>query len=211
MRKLIRWASLFWMCLFITTSTSAKPWKNIVPLKSTRTDVDALLRSKGTGVENITTYITKREKVIVTYSVGDCSESSDADWNVPRDTVISLEVFPLKATTLVSLGEDLSLFEKRSSPAKDLPGMVDYLNWKEGFTISVDEHGLGGLPLVASIGYSPSAAQESLRCRNARQIRGLSHLIFPTMRGQDFVTDLCHFFQITNKSVANTFLKVDQK
>lgn len=65
-------------------------WRGIVPLHSTRTQVERLI-----GVLDIQCqcYSTETEIIRVKYSHGPCKGDSPG-WNVPTDTVLSFEVVP---------------------------------------------------------------------------------------------------------------------
>ena len=87
--------------LAMVATVHAKGWRGLVPFHSTRTDVERLLgtHKELRGVAFI--YETKDERVVVSYSAGQCKESQSNDWNVPRDTVVSITVHP-NAKLLVS-------------------------------------------------------------------------------------------------------------
>lgn len=141
----------------------ARPWGEIVPLKSTRSDVEKLLLGqKGDSIRGTTIYHLKDKVIYVGYSVGKCGEADDADWNVEKDTVTGLSIEPIGRTLLLSLREDLTKFKKIPG-AKDLPGTFIYMNPEDGFSISVDENP-NGPTLVVALGYFPIGNKSSLKC-----------------------------------------------
>ena len=77
-------------------------WKGLTPLKSTRSDVEKILGKPRKVVPGPVIYENESERVDVAYARDRC-ESWNGDWNMPTNTVIRIEVRPVK-TVLV---EDL--------------------------------------------------------------------------------------------------------
>ena len=77
---------------FFQTNGSSRGWRGVIPMHSTRTDVERLL---GSGINNnfLTTYYLENENVLFHYSTGDC-KSGKGVWDVPVDTVIWITVHP---------------------------------------------------------------------------------------------------------------------
>jgi hypothetical protein len=147
--------------LAVVGASQAKGWRGLVPLHSTRTDVERLLgapkESRGVGFK----YETKDEQVFVFYSAGPCKESPLNDWNVPRDTVLSITVHP-NAKLLV---DDLKLDKMKYERVLDyhVQGVVYYFSKEDGVRISarlLEKEGED----VDSITYDPTAQDRSLRC-----------------------------------------------
>ena len=125
-------ASVCAVLLCSVTILQAKEWRGIVPLKSTRADVEKLL-----GKPNeLGRYQFKNERAYIRYSTG-CNRIDDCWCLVPKDTVtyiyVNLEV-ELKFTDLKI---DRSEYEKTSST--HLPGIVTYANDKDGIIYTIDE------------------------------------------------------------------------
>lgn len=75
-------------CLLLAVSVaSAKSWRGIEPLHSTRADVERLL-----GPPNVDRdlYDFPGERTFIQYSVGGCEEGLPGGWNVPKDTVVGI-------------------------------------------------------------------------------------------------------------------------
>ena len=73
------------LLLLQSTASYAKNWRGIVPLRSTRADVERLLGRPNAKYER---YQIENEEATVTFSKGECAEG----WKVPRDTVLSITI-----------------------------------------------------------------------------------------------------------------------
>lgn len=134
----------------------AKEWRGIVPLQSTRADVERLL-GDASAKKQLTTYQTKQEAVSVLYASGPpCGNDAGSEWNVPKDTVVSITVSPKDRVSLSELKIDLTTYDRSSGVHR--PNIITYLNKQEGIRIETfqDE--------VMSITYFPSASNENLKC-----------------------------------------------
>lgn len=141
--------------LLLTPSTSAtdtKGWRGIVPLRSTRADVEALL-GEGTN-ECKCSYNREDANSHFVYSSGNCETGGSGDWNIAPETVIRFTIYPKPSLKSADLKIDESEFEKRVS----IGDLLLYVNAEEGFSMEVQ----GGL--VISLSYGPSAGDEYLRC-----------------------------------------------
>ena len=141
--------------------SQAEGWRGIVPLHSTRADVERLLGTptKSHGVSF--TYDTKDERVLVFYSAGPCKKGVSEEWNVPADTVLSITVHPNAKLLIDSLKLDKSQYRREGDPHADL--VVYYVNLQEGIRISARM--LEGGEDVDSITYEPAAKDSHLRCQ----------------------------------------------
>jgi hypothetical protein len=142
----------------------AKEWRGIVPLHSTRADVERLLGPPTMDRSDTVVYTYSGERVSIEFSSGPCSVEFSS-WNVPRDTVISIWVTP----TLRQLHfADLNLSQKEYVKTRDnhRPQIVYYRNESEGIEYSVDEE----TGIVGLIEYLPAASDESLRCPEPRNL-----------------------------------------
>jgi hypothetical protein len=130
-------------------------WRGIVPLHSTRADVERLLGKSESNCE--CSYKLPDVNVFFTYSSTDgCQKGRAGGWNVPRDTVIWITVYP-KFTVPFS---DLTLDKSKYKVIKD--GDVDaftrYSNESQGVSIEVASG------LVKSFNYGPSVGDKHLNC-----------------------------------------------
>jgi hypothetical protein len=138
--------SLF-ILLFGCIPISAKQWRGIVPLKSTRVDVERLL-----GKPNeYGRYQFPDEKVLITYSTGHCSGKANCECLAPADTVVSIYILPERTISYSKLPIDKSQYQRLKS-RPDLPSAT-YTNEKEGIRYMVNER----LDSVESIEILPTA------------------------------------------------------
>jgi len=125
-----------------------KEWRGIVPLQSTRADVERLLGGPG----NRDHYQFDAERVHVNYAgEGKCNLVNGCFCFVPKDTVISIYVQLEVEMRFSRLNIDKKKYEKFVSP-KD-PNVATYSNDKEGIIYTVNEENDD----VTAIEYIPSA------------------------------------------------------
>ena len=149
MKSIIVLASLLIMSLAFTQD--APGWRGIVPLRSTRAQVEQLVGALDVRCQ---CYSTEMATIRVDYASGPCTGAL-AGWNVPIDTVLSLQIYPKKAL----------LFSELKIQKEDFVKTVDdtvttyYGNADKGLRYSVTSSGT-----VASVWYGPSIKQNKLRC-----------------------------------------------
>jgi hypothetical protein len=152
---------IFFLLSTLLTVPGAEPkgWRGIVPLHSTRADVERLL---GPPTERQTEYSvlyqTENETVTIKYARGlPCGIGQKyGEWRVPPDTVESIFIAPNRGSPLSRLSIDESRYKKKSGGhrAED----VYYVNEQDGETLRVF------MNEVMEITYSPAASDEHLRC-----------------------------------------------
>lgn len=149
----------FAILLLAANSTRAKEWRGIVPLHSTRADVERLLGSPTIERKDGAFYQLMSERVSIDYSRGPCGVESSR-WNVPLNTVISIWVTPKPHSIRLA---DLKLDESRFQGVTNdhLPYIVSYVNEEEGISYEVDTSADG---MVTLIKYVPAAKDMYLRC-----------------------------------------------
>lgn len=159
--KLIK-ALFLCMCAVFTTAVlaEAKEWRGIVPLHSTREDVERLLGQSNEKCQ--CGYSLNDVNVSVVYANGKpCGEEESNDWRVggwrvPRDTVIQLTVYYKPRRRLSELKIDVSRYKKISN--EELPGVFYYVDADEGVRIEVVGDTVGGIT------YFPAAKDSNLSC-----------------------------------------------
>jgi hypothetical protein len=137
----------------------AKGWRGIVPLHSTRADVERVLGPPTKQLAgNSVFYRTANETVIIDYAQGlPCGIGEKySQWRVPLDTVESILVTPNMGSPLSQLRIDESKYKKRSGG--DRPEDIYYMNEHDGESLRVF------MNEVMEITYSPAASDEHLRC-----------------------------------------------
>lgn len=133
-----------------------KGWRGIVPLLSTRADVERLL---GPGANECKCgYYLEDLNVFFYYSSGNCKSGGSGGWDVPPDTVLRIVVYRKPTPRLSDLQIDERTFKKRYGG--HIARMVSYVNDDEGLIIEVDEEN----GLVMGFAYVPAAGDKHLRC-----------------------------------------------
>jgi len=138
--------------LLMTSVTRAKEWRGIVPLHSTRADVERLL---GQPKADFWDYDFEEERAHITYSERSCQEGLPHGWNVPKDTVVEIYTVPKKDQSLSEVllpGKDYRQVRAAHTPH------IDYIDADEGLRYTVVEG------MVQNITYLPSAKDKRLAC-----------------------------------------------
>lgn len=150
-----------WMMPSWAPDIKTKGWRGIVPLHSSRTDVDSLLgKPEDPTKKHSLVYSTDKEIVLVDYTSGPpCGPESG--WRVPAGTVTSIMVSPKYESTLSKLDIDEAKYRKVHKPDMP-PGRSFYIDDAGGETIDVLEG------RVLTVTYSASALDEHLRCVNSK-------------------------------------------
>ena len=136
-------------------TSTVKGWRGIVPLHSTRADVEALL-GPGTN-ECKCRYFMEKENVFFIYSSGDCK--TGGSWDVAKDTVLSITVYQKPSPRFSEMNLDKTKFsEKHVGHIEDI---VSYVNDEEGLIIEVNSE----RDMVLGFYYMPTKRDQHLRCR----------------------------------------------
>lgn len=149
-------AALFLPFLILTNWCDVKgqDWRQIVPLKSTRAEVERLLGST-TGAY-FAEYELKEGSLFIEYSSGPCKPERKGGWNVPKDVVIMVNFTPKKRTRIADLKLDPKKFRKVID--EHVIGVLYYVNDEEGITYQVQS---GKIDFVE---YHPAKRDEHLYC-----------------------------------------------
>lgn len=129
-------------------------WRGLVPLRSTRADVERVLGAPGGG-DCRCTYETADEFVRVAYAPGPC-RGYPSGWDVPAGTVLRIEVSRKREQTFSELGLDASRYAK----AYDDALFTYYASREEGVQYVVSSGGT-----VRETSYFPAARDARRRCR----------------------------------------------
>ena len=149
------------LCGAITLASDARAqgWEGIIPLHSTRADVERLL---GPGVgECRCLYGFEGDDVRIDYAKAPC-EGDPSGWNVPADTVLVIHVRPGRERQFFELGLDESKYEKDVDDTLT----IYYSSREEGVQYTVNSHsGSSDLKdMIDNIKYVPSSGDAHLRC-----------------------------------------------
>lgn len=120
----------------ITKVTVAKEWEGIVPLHSTRANVEKILGIKSSG-ERVDKFTFKTDLIQIRYTTKLCeADIENGTWDVPLGTVVSIRVTPQKEILFSALGFNKEEFDVTST---DVVGMMVYKNQQSGFELEVNE------------------------------------------------------------------------
>jgi hypothetical protein len=121
--------------LILTTSLPcwAQSWRQIVPLKSTRSDVERILGPSQEAY--FADYKLQDGNLFIEYSSGPCRPERRGGWNVPENTVVLVSFTPKIKKRIEVLKLDLRKFRKVVDT--HVMGVVYYINDEEGITYSV--------------------------------------------------------------------------
>lgn len=150
--------ALFLPFLILTNRLNVKgqDWRQIVPLKSTRAEVERLL-GPTTGAY-FGEYELKEGSLFIEYSSGPCRPERKGGWNVPRDVVIMVSFTPKHKTRIARLKLDPKKFRKIVDDHVFGVGVFYYVNDEEGITYQVQR---GKVDFVE---YHPTKKDEHLYC-----------------------------------------------
>ena len=138
--------------LFIVDANAAQ-WRGIIPLKSTRLDVERLLgRPLSVKLKFYATYKLEDEEVRIDYSDKKlCTRTDECDCRVPNDTVLHVVVHPKNEIRFSSLGLDTLTFNEIVNPEN--PNNVAYSNSETGLMYVISKKD----DLVLYVQYGPTA------------------------------------------------------
>ena len=155
--------------LIAFTTIYAKEWRGLVPLHSTRADIERLpsIQLPDRYDAEVGFYKLEQESITVRYITGKCIEG----WNVPRNTILWINVHPKQPVKLSDLNLDLSKF--KITRDGELPEFFYYSNDEEGFQLQM-------IPerLVGSFVYYSTPKEESLRCPKKSGLKVLDNLYY---------------------------------
>lgn len=160
MRAIKSLAIVTFAILIMANCAFAIGWRGIVPLHSTKKDVERLL---GPSLNARNIYKLKDMVVLIEYSDEPCEKCWPFGWNVSVDTVVRITIRPTGKLDLADSGLDLSAYKKMKDP--EVEGIDYYTNETEGITVTyrVFDH------LIDTIAYGPSAQDDDLACPASRR------------------------------------------
>ncbi len=142
------------LILVVVPTTGAQEWRKIVPLKSTRTEVERLLGSndKSYGID----YELTDGVLSIEYSSGPCRKERHGGWNVPEGVVISFSFSPRSKQRETDLKLDRKKFRRVIDTHTG--GITYYINDKDGITYEIQQGQVDGIE------YYPPKRYEHLYC-----------------------------------------------
>jgi hypothetical protein len=145
------------LMLIIGVNANAQQWRKIVPLKSTRAEVERLLGPNDNSYGVV--YELKTGALSIEYSSGPCRKDRKGGWNVSDGVVVSFSF----AATKKPRETDLRLNRKQFRRVVDThtPSVLYYINDKDGVTYEVQRG------RVHSVEYYPPKRYDYLYCGDA--------------------------------------------
>ncbi len=154
MTSILTFFLMMWVWLLPSTTSQSNGFRGVSPLVSTRTDVERLLGPcpQRDGVTCL--YETSSDTILVTYSDGACEKGWPFGYNVPANTVIRIEVSPMRYLRTIDLNFSLDGYQKR----ENTDGSAIFINKEQGVAVTVFEEKVGSLI------YGPTSKQSPLQC-----------------------------------------------
>ena len=149
---------LLFIFVFVFSGT-AKEWCGIVPLHSTRADVERLVKTKPVRCGgDACLYELSDKTVFVLYAAEPTCRNDGAttSWKVPRDTVIEISIYFKSPQSFSALDIDVTKYDR--VPDKELHGIVYLSDYAQGIRIETSGD------TVREITYYPAATDDNLRC-----------------------------------------------
>ena len=140
--------------------SSSNSWHGLVPLQSSRADVEKLLGKAKTSHGFTYVYETENETVNILYSAGPCKLSAVERWNVALDIVLRMDVRPRKKMLIQELHLDKVRYSRL--PEAHPENWIRYMNDEDG--VMVETISNGRTEEVYTITYWPRTKDKSLRC-----------------------------------------------
>jgi hypothetical protein len=138
----------------------ANEWQGLIPLHSSREDVERLLGKPGASFGSIVIYHRSVDSVWIKYINEGCVDKFS--WSVPLGTVERIQVNPKRTVLPGELKFDLRQFQKFVSFHP--PNVFYYLDYYEGITVQTRLY--GDREEVTQITYEAATRDENLRCPN---------------------------------------------
>jgi hypothetical protein len=148
------------VCFQSREVTPRNAWRGLVPLRSTRNEVERVLKNPKNSSPPDYIYEADNENIIVRYSTDLCNRSGKVEWNVPVDTVITITVSPKAKLLVRDLHLDLRQYGR--SEIAHPRGLVDYINLDDG--VGIESKLEDGCEVVLSVTYQPTTNDKDLRC-----------------------------------------------
>jgi hypothetical protein len=150
----------------LTNNTDAPPnaWRGLIPLHSTRADVERVLGKPKWSHGSTFIHETECERVDVIYSKGACEPSGMTRWNVPADVVIKLEVAPRNKILVKDLKFDLNRYLRNQESHPE--NWVLYRSVEDGIRLRaiLDEKD----ETVMVVTYEPRTKDKVLQCSSTK-------------------------------------------
>lgn len=135
-------------------------WRGLVPLRSSRIDVERLLGKPKTSRALTYVYETETETVDILYSSGPCKSSAVERWNVASDMILRMDVRPRGKMLIQDLHLDKLRYPRL--PEAHPENWARYMNDEDGMMVEAISNGKE--EEVYTITYGARTKDKSLRC-----------------------------------------------
>lgn len=135
-------------------------WKALVPLVTTRTQVEANLGAPISGKGYVLVYETPNEKLSVWYGGARSSDTDLCRWNVPNETLFKFVLAPKTRVRLAEMNVDLAAFRKQ----KALEMVNDYYYYNENDGVTITTRIIEGEEVLLNIERGPDSVQREKYC-----------------------------------------------
>jgi hypothetical protein len=136
-------------------------WHGLVPLRSSRVDVERLLGKPKTSRGFTYVYETENETLDILYSAGPCKLTAVERWNVAADIMLRMDVRPRGKMLIQDLHLDKVLYPRL--PEAHPENWARYMNDEDGVMIETISNGKE--EEVYTITYWPRTKDKALRCQ----------------------------------------------
>jgi hypothetical protein len=135
-------------------------WHGIVPLRSTRSDVEKILGPHKTSHGDVYIYDAAEHRVDVSYSADPCTLAESRQTGAAFDVVSKVQVSPRKTLLIQNLGLDKDKYKRIQETHPE--NWIHYLNPGEGITVNAMVN--NECEEVISIVYEATTMDRQLRC-----------------------------------------------
>jgi hypothetical protein len=144
----------------ITFQKKHTDWKALVPLVTTRTQLEAQFGTPTSVNGNIFVYETPDEKLHVWYGGGKFLGANVCCWKVSNEILFKFELVPKRVLPLAEMNIDLTAFQKQKAP--EMVNDYYYYNDNEGITITTRI--VERAEVLFSVERGPTSAQREKSC-----------------------------------------------
>ena len=138
-------------------------WPKIVPLQTTRADVEKMLGKPVKGTGYVWSYDSNDDRITIWYGGVKPAANSPCKWELSKDTVLSFVYAPKRKLPLDELKVDLTKFQRQK--AYEMENDFYYYNALEGLTLTTRV--VDGKEMFLSIERDPDQAQRQKYCTPA--------------------------------------------
>ena len=151
-----------WIALATAGQAEGAPWRGIIPLQSSRADVQRALPPSTLPASHASFHKLDGEVVLILYASGPpCGSSLTNSWRVAEGIVLSISVSPLRPISFSSLGLDPAKHRRVTSP--NAAGDYYLVNDDDGVRYHFQEQDASDGVLIETL-YYPRRADNAKAC-----------------------------------------------